>query len=142
MADLGRILQAAGDEAAAEQWLRRALEGQRAVLPAGHPATAETLAWLGSVLVAASQPGVAEPMLREAVGLLSERVLPAHVSRVSRAEGAAALGSCLMAQERHAEAEPLLVAAYEGLRASRGAGHPSTALAEQRLARCRALRKR
>jgi hypothetical protein len=77
-------------------------------------------------------------MLREAMGL-SERLLPAHLSR---AEGAAALADCLTAQGRHAEAEPFLVAAYEGLRASRGPGHPSTAEAQERLARVRAFRKR
>jgi len=36
------VLAAAGDTAAARSWLRRALDGQRRVLPAEHPAIAAT----------------------------------------------------------------------------------------------------
>jgi tetratricopeptide (TPR) repeat protein len=132
MASLARVHRAAGHRTAAEQWFRRALEGQRAVLPDRHPAMAKTLAGLGAVLLENEQTAAAEPILRQAVALASERLLPGHVDR---AEASVALGAWLAWQARRAEAETLLVAGYEGLRASRGEGHSSTAQARGRLAR-------
>jgi len=132
MAHLARVRRAAGDREGSERWFRRALEGQRGILPVGHPAAAETLAGLGAALLEDGQAAAAEPLLREAWALASERLLPRHVIR---AEAAAALGGTFVARGRYAEAEPLLVAAYEELQASRGSGHPSTAKAQDRLVR-------
>ena len=93
---------------------------------------AETLAGLGAVLLEDEQTAAAEPILREALALASERLLPGHGSR---AEASVALGGWLAEQGQRAEAETLLVAGYEGLRTSRGEGHPSTAQARDRLVR-------
>jgi hypothetical protein len=46
MANLGRVLDAAGDHAGAETWLRRALAGQQRMLPADHPEIGRTAAAL------------------------------------------------------------------------------------------------
>jgi hypothetical protein len=129
MARLARVSRAAGDDAAAGRWFRLAIEGQRAVLLPGHPATVETLAGLGALLAARGDPA-AEPTLREAMALAAERLLPSHAGR---AEAALALGALLAAQGRRVEAEPLLVAGWEGLRASHGPGHRSTLVARRRL---------
>ena len=69
MASLAHVKLAAGDWAGSQEWFRRALEGQRAVLPSGHPAAAETLAGLGVALLADGQADTAEPLLREAWAL-------------------------------------------------------------------------
>jgi tetratricopeptide (TPR) repeat protein len=132
MGRLARVKRAAGDRAGARHWFRRALEGQRVLLPAGHPSAAETLAGLGAALLEDGEAAAAEPLLREALALASERLLP---RQVTRAEASAALGDAFLAQRRHAEAEPLLVAAHEGFQASRGSGHPSTVRTRQRLVR-------
>ncbi|MBV9008161.1 MAG: serine/threonine protein kinase [Verrucomicrobia bacterium] len=71
-----------------------------------------------------------EKLLRDAL-ILRETTLPHEHFWVALAQGA--LGEFLTLQKRYGEAEPLLVASYEGLRHSQGADNPRTKLAEQRL---------
>ncbi len=71
-----------------------------------------------------------EKVLRDAVNLRTSS-LPAEHFWVALANSA--LGECLTIEKRYAEAEPLLLASYERLRASQGEQNPRTLLAQRRL---------
>jgi serine/threonine protein kinase len=72
---------------------------------------AEGFVHLGSLFLAAGEPLKAEPQLRGALRILEER----YAGRSPTLNAQSLLGAILLAQARHAEAEPLLVRAYEGL---------------------------
>ena len=66
--NLGALLHAKGDLAAAERLCREALEGQRKTLGNRHPATLNSICNLGALLQAKGDLGAARRMLREANG--------------------------------------------------------------------------
>ena len=85
---------------------------RRKVSPADHPDIATRLAALGSLLSDAGRPAEAEPLLRECV-TIREKKLPAGHWQAANARSV--LGGCLVRQKKFADAEPHLLAGYEGL---------------------------
>jgi serine/threonine protein kinase len=73
---------------------------------------AAALGRLGSVLVAAKQPVDAEPVLRESITIRTKKEPDAW----STFNAQALLGVALLGQKNYAEAEPLLVRGYEGMK--------------------------
>ncbi len=78
---------------------------------------------LGWMYVKKGEPHVGEPILREAVDLIESAVPPLPGSKAVYQSN---LGQCLMALDRHAEAEPLLIAAFERLAFERGEANSFT----------------
>ena len=70
--NLGTLLYAKGDLAAAEPLLREALEGQRETLGNRHPDTLISIGDLGLLLQKKADLAAAEPLLREALEGLQE----------------------------------------------------------------------
>jgi serine/threonine protein kinase len=93
-------------------------------VPNDHPERATALIQLGKVLLQIGRPAEAEPILRECLAIRTRQQpedWPAFNAR-------ALLGEALLGQQKYAEAEPLLVQAYEGLK-RREAHVPRTTLA-------------
>jgi tetratricopeptide (TPR) repeat protein len=97
----------------AEGLYRATLAGRRQVVPPGGPLLAADLVALGHHLVERSRCSDAEPILREALAI-REQATPDDWGRY---DAMSLLGGSLLGQGRSAEAEPLLVAGYEGMRA-------------------------
>jgi hypothetical protein len=72
---------------------------------------------LGSLLVDRGDYLQAEPLLRDAAVMMRDRMPEGHW-RTALAESE--LGACLVGLQRYAEAEPLLVLGYEGVKAKLG----------------------
>lgn len=72
---------------------------------------------LGWMYVKKGEPHVGEPMLREAIDLVETAVPPLPGQKAVYQSN---LGQCLLALDRYAEAEPLLIAAFERLAFERG----------------------
>jgi serine/threonine protein kinase len=68
----------------------------------------------------------AEELLRECQSIAQEALPDGHPSVWIRYQGASLLGEALVAQSRFAEAEPILLAAYDGLAASPGVPIPAS----------------
>src|SRR5262249_51820292 len=81
-------------------------------LPADHPDRALALIQLGIYLLQIDQPAVAEPVLRECLAI-REKQMPDDFRRFN---ACSLLGRALLDQQKFAEAEPLLLQGYEGLR--------------------------
>jgi serine/threonine protein kinase/Tfp pilus assembly protein PilF len=90
---------------------QEALAIRRKRLPPDHPELGATLAGLGQCLVQLRQYAEAEEPLREALSI-QEKKQSSHWSRFS-VQGM--VGAALAGQNKFADAESLLVAAYEGL---------------------------
>ena len=106
-----------GFRAEAEAGFRDVLARRRRVLPPGHPDVAESLLDLGRLLERRGDPTGAEPLLREAVGILEVK-LPRDHWRTAQAKSV--LGGCLAALGRGVEAEPLLTEAEAVLKRHHG----------------------
>ncbi len=91
---------------------RELLDAQTRKLPPDHPDRIGTLARFGRVLVRAGRPAEAEPMLRECLAVREKKQPDAWSTFTARS----LLGEALAAQQKYAEAEPLLVQGYEGLK--------------------------
>jgi tetratricopeptide (TPR) repeat protein/tRNA A-37 threonylcarbamoyl transferase component Bud32 len=83
-----------------------ALESKK--LPADR---AGNLAGLGRCLLQMGQPGEAEPLLREALGIREQKQPDAWETFHTRS----LVGGCLLGQKKYAAAEPLLLAGYDGM---------------------------
>ena len=83
----------------------------RKTLPPGSPELAGKLAMFGLGLLEAKAYGQAEPILRECMAI-REKTMPEHWLLFNTHS---MLGGALLGQEKYAEAEPLLIAGYEGL---------------------------
>jgi hypothetical protein len=81
-------------------------------LPTDHPERAFALIQLGIYLLQIGQPGIAEPMLRECLAI-REKQMPDDFRRFN---ACALLGQALLGQRKYAEAEPLLLQSYQGLK--------------------------
>ncbi|HVC95160.1 MAG TPA: tetratricopeptide repeat protein [Pirellulales bacterium] len=111
---IGNLAAAYGDArrfADADALFQDLLAAQRRKLPAGHPALAGPLAQLGGNLLKAEQPARAEPFLRECLDI-RQRSQPDHWTTFN---ARSMLGGALLGQEKYADAEPLLVAGYQGM---------------------------
>ena len=120
-----------GDYAKAMAEIERALQIQQRVLAAEHVDFGRTCTTLGKILMQTGDLKAAEAALRSSETLL--RPLPRTHAHVATARSL--LGECLLLQERHAEAEPLLVESHEVFATRFGARDPRTQQASTRLAR-------
>jgi tetratricopeptide (TPR) repeat protein len=110
--NLAQAYRAAGRIDEALPLYRQALAGRRAQLGPDHAHTLQTL----NALARAHLPGEpvrAESLLRESLAM-QEKKRPDDWSTFATRS---LLGECLLEQKRYAEAEPLLIAGYEGLKA-------------------------
>jgi serine/threonine protein kinase/tetratricopeptide (TPR) repeat protein len=80
------------------------------------PQTASVLVSLGLIRLRRQKADEAEPLLREALRIYEKQAPEAWY----RFDAQSRLGECLAARARYAEAEPLLLAGYEGLRRRAG----------------------
>jgi tetratricopeptide (TPR) repeat protein/predicted Ser/Thr protein kinase len=113
MGNLAAAYQDAGKFAQSEALLSEALAQQRRKLPADSPELAATLATLGDCWLKQEKFAQAEPHLRECL-TIRQKKRPEHWSR---AQTQSLLGASLVGQKKYAEAEPLLLDGYEGLKA-------------------------
>jgi eukaryotic-like serine/threonine-protein kinase len=127
---LGDLCYRRGEYAKAEKEISAALAIQKETLPKGHLDFARGLIVLGELLTARGEPARGEAHLREALAI-RKKVLPPEHFLIALIESA--LGASLVAQQRYAEAESLLNASFNNLKASQGAQHPNTTEALRRL---------
>jgi serine/threonine protein kinase/tetratricopeptide (TPR) repeat protein len=85
---------------------------QRRRLPGNHPDLATSLALLGQSLTNAQQPADGEPLLRECLAIRESKQPDAW----STFHAKALLGIALLRQNKSAQAEPLLLQGYDGLK--------------------------
>jgi eukaryotic-like serine/threonine-protein kinase len=130
-ATLGRLYFAKGEYALAETEYRKALEQMPKFFPPEHFLPISTKGGLGLTLSRLGKPSEGEPLLREALEM-RKKVLPENYM-IPFTESA--LGECLLAQKRFAEAEPLLVNGFNGMKAKLGDRDKRTVEARQRLAK-------
>jgi len=86
--------------------------GKLRVLPAYHPTRLEGLASLGLCLLHADKPEEAEAVLRECLGHRQTK----QSGLWTTFDTQSLLGGALLAQKKYADAEPLLLAGYEGMK--------------------------
>ncbi|HTS64600.1 MAG TPA: tetratricopeptide repeat protein [Candidatus Acidoferrales bacterium] len=128
---LGEVALLRGRPAEAEKDFRAALKIRQEAPGAGPEQVAASEAGLGRVLCESGATVEGERLLRDAAAL-RQKALPASHWRIAFTQ--ALLGRCLTAEKRYADAEPLLLNAYEALRAKRGEGREDTAVAATGLA--------
>jgi hypothetical protein len=97
----------------AEPLYRNALERARQRYGPADPRTAAAMAPLGSSLIQQRKWPEAETILRECLAI-REKAMPDDRLRFNTMSQ---LGGALLGQGRHAEAEPLIVSGYEGMKA-------------------------
>src|SRR5437899_1032219 len=76
------------------------------------PRLADVLSQLAKVLFTESKFNEAEPLARECLAIREEKLPNDWSTFVARS----LLGACLLGQKKYAEAEPLLLSGYEGMR--------------------------
>jgi len=105
-------LQSEGKWAEAEALLREALVLHRAMFAADHPRVASTLASLTHVLVDEGKFAEAELPARECVRIREEKLPDNWLTFNAQS----LLGGSLLGQKKYAEAEPLLLSGYDGMK--------------------------
>ncbi len=100
----------------AEVLYRDVLTRRRKALPPGSPLLDWDLAALGWNLLVQSRWSEAEPMLRESLAIRAK----ADPDGWSRYDAMSRLGEAIRGQGRNAEAEPMIVGGYEGMKAREG----------------------
>ena len=108
------------------------LDAYRAGLGDGHWYTGAARCNLARVFQLQGEYEAAEAAYREGLAVL-RAALPAGHQIIAHNEGL--FGTLLAEQRRFAEAEPLLLASFKGMGATRGSDHPDTQEAARRLAR-------
>jgi|SoiMethySBSTD1v2_1073268.scaffolds.fasta_scaffold15246_6 eukaryotic-like serine/threonine-protein kinase len=111
LSTLGQVYHHQGKLGQAEALYTKALEGQRRVNGPAHLGTLNTMRVLGGLRRQSGDYVRAEALLREALA----GFVKARPEFWARYEIESTLGASLMAQRRFAEAEPFLIAGYEGL---------------------------
>ena len=111
--DLANLLDQAGRDPEAELLFRVGLEAARKRFGADDPRTAGILAVRGLSLVRRGQWTEAEAILRECLAI-REKVQPDEWTTFNTRS---LLGGSLLGQKKYAEAEPLIVSGYEGMKA-------------------------
>src|SRR5262249_4002293 len=102
----------AGKTEAASALAKDLLAAARKMLPAGSPRLAASLAACGAVLVELPAWADAETVLRECLAIRGEK--EPDDWRTFNAKSL--LGAALLGQQKYADAEPLLVEGYEGMK--------------------------
>ena len=92
--------------------LRDVLTLSRKVYPKNGPQLAQSLARSGLLLLSAKAFDEAEPLLRECLAIREKT----HADAWTTFNTKSMLGAALLGQKKHAEAEPLLLAGYEGMK--------------------------
>ena len=103
----------AGENAKLANLLQEQLADARKTLPKDSPQLAGTFAPIGLSLLEHKQWTEAEPLLRECLAI-REKTQPDIWSTFNTQS---MLGGALLGQKKYADAEPLLVAGYEGMKA-------------------------
>jgi tetratricopeptide (TPR) repeat protein len=112
MNNLARGYEAAGRLAEALRLFKETLQLRQAKLGSDHPEVARTLASVGLCLLKEKKFVEAESLLRESCAIY-ERKLPDAWERFL---ALSLLGGSLLGQQKYAEAEPLVLRGYEGMR--------------------------
>jgi tetratricopeptide (TPR) repeat protein len=111
MNSLARVYLDQKQFAQAQPLFVKVLEARRRVLGARHPDTLDTLVRLASLYLGQRESAQAEPLLREALQAQEQ----ADPDSWQCSETRSLLGASLAGQARFSEAEPLLLAGYQGL---------------------------
>jgi tetratricopeptide (TPR) repeat protein len=110
--NLARLLQDTGDYAGAKSLFRRALEVTERTLGKEHPDTLATVDNLARLLDVKGDHAGAEPLYRGGLSLRQKQFPDDWRTFASRS----LLGGSLLGQQKSAEAEPLLLSGYEGMK--------------------------
>ncbi|MEY2439400.1 MAG: eukaryotic-like serine/threonine-protein kinase [Verrucomicrobiota bacterium] len=129
---LGRNYFVQGDYANAKIEYEKSLELVLKYFSREHPVTASGMAGLGLTLTRLQNSTAGEPYLRDALAMRN-KILPPGNLMIFDSE--IALGECLSAQQHYAEAEPLLLEGYNGLKSKRGDQNRRVAEGRQQLLR-------
>jgi hypothetical protein len=111
--DLANLLDQTGRGPEAEPLFRAGLEAARKRFGADDPRTAGIMAVRGLSLIRHGKWAEAEAILRECLAIREKSQPDEGITFTTRSQ----LGGSLRSQKRYAEAEPLIVAGYEGLKA-------------------------
>ena len=130
--NLALLLKDSGDLPAAERLFRQALNSRRERLGDGHQSVGTSLQGLGEVLLLQGRPERAQTVLRDALGIY-EASLPEDHWRIAATRSL--IGGCLLERRSFEDAEPLLLAGYRGLAATRGTENHHTRDALERVVR-------
>jgi serine/threonine-protein kinase len=109
---LTAVLTELGDFAALEALHRNAVDHIRALVPADDPQLAFALAGLAHALLFTHKDTEAEPLLRECVVIRLKKIPDNWITF----DAQSMLSGSLLALNKYAEAEPLLLSSYEGLK--------------------------
>jgi serine/threonine protein kinase len=110
---LARACRAAGQLDRAVALFEQTLRGFRAKVGPDHPYTLTTEQFLADAYNAAGQHAKAEPVLRECLAIREKSQPDDWTTFAARSQ----LGGSLLGQKKYAEAEPLILAGYEGMKA-------------------------
>jgi tetratricopeptide (TPR) repeat protein len=111
----------AGQPERAEPMYRQTVEEVRRQFGKDHLRTADALGNCGQFLLILGQPAQAEPVLRDCLAIRRAKD-PGGWQTYDAAE---LLGEALLRQRKFAEAEPLLIEGYEGLKQRQNNVHPN-----------------
>jgi eukaryotic-like serine/threonine-protein kinase len=100
----------------AEVWRRKWLAAARKRHGPESPAYAWELAKLGDDLLQRGRHAIAEPILRDCLALVRKK----QFKDLTAFQAQSSLGGVLLAQAKYAEAEPLLLEGYEGVKSLQG----------------------
>jgi serine/threonine protein kinase/Flp pilus assembly protein TadD len=128
--NLAVLLQHQGERVEAEQLMREALAISRALLGDEHPRVGISLYNLGRLLYRKGDYAAAIAPLEEALPLVRRSSPPGHW-RPGNLQSM--IGHCMSRTGRYEEAEPLLLAGLETIRADRGDEDPRTTTATRRV---------
>jgi tetratricopeptide (TPR) repeat protein len=103
----------AGHSAAAADLIDELLADARKALPEGSPQLAGLLAQFGMTLLEMKEFAAAEPLLRECLAIREK----AQPDSWATFDTSSMLGGAFLGQKKYADAEPLLVKGYEGMKA-------------------------
>jgi serine/threonine protein kinase/tetratricopeptide (TPR) repeat protein len=110
--DLAQVLREQGRLPEAEALDVEWLQSARARLPADDPDLADAVAPRVHALLIQEKFSEAEPLARECLAIGEKKRPDNYLTFYSRS----LLGACLLGQKKYAEAEPLLLSAYEGMK--------------------------
>jgi tetratricopeptide (TPR) repeat protein len=101
-----------GEDVRFARLLPEVLSEARKTLPKGSPQRAELLARISLLLLDRKQWTEAEPLIRECLAIREKALPDAWQTYNSRAQ----LGAALLGQKKYQDAEPLLLAGFEGMK--------------------------